>query len=268
MKDHNIGRVEYRSIDNPYFAKTEWEYVKRRYHPLLFNQEYCAAFDSMAGRDLAGDWLKYYTEEDLRDDEGKPLKLRKYMGVDPAVSMSGKGDRFVISVVGVSNSNQVFLLEQYAARIPFAEQLERIEEYYINWKPEIIGIESNAYQAALVQQAERLPSMPPIVPIFAKGKKYERILAMSPLFRIGKIRVKKDHRDFIDEWINYDASMSKPKDDCLDSVEIALRCAGALLGDYATEAKPNNNLPDWVLADRPGASRKENFVDDDMGSMW
>ena len=217
---------------------------------------------------MAGDWLKYYTEDDLRDSEGNKIKLRRYMGVDPAVSMSGKGDRFVISVVGVSDSNQVFLLDQYAARIPFVEQLEKIEEYYINWKPDIIGIESNAYQAALVQQAERLPSMPPIVPIFAKGKKYERLLAMSPLFRIGKVKIKKDHRDFIDEWINYDSSISKPKDDCLDSVEIALRCAGALLGDYTPDDKPNSNLPDWILADRPGARRNEDFIDEQMGSMW
>ena len=72
-----------------------------------FNQEYCAAFDSMAGRDLSGEWLKYYSGEDLKDDSGNSIKLRKYMGVDPAVSMSGKGDRFVISVVGVSDSNEV-----------------------------------------------------------------------------------------------------------------------------------------------------------------
>ncbi len=85
----------------------------------------------------------------------------------------------------------MFLLEQYAARIPFAEQLLKIEEYYLRFKPEIIGIESNAYQAALVQQTERLTSMPPVVPMFAKGKKWERILAMSPLFRIGKVKIKK-----------------------------------------------------------------------------
>mgnify|MGYP003332840479 CR=1 FL=1 len=268
LKDENNARVEYRSIDNPYFSKEEWEYVRLRYHPLLFNQEYCAAFDSMAGRDLSGEWLKYYDSDDLRDSDGNSLKLRRYMGVDPAVSMSGKGDRFVISVVGVSDANQVFLLEQFAARIPFVEQLEKIEEYYINWKPEIIGIESNAYQAALVQQAERLPSMPPIVPIFAKGKKWERILAMSPLFRIGKVRIKRDHRDFIDEWINYDASLSKPKDDCLDSVEIALRCAGALIGEFGVVEEKKHNLPDWVLADRPSNRNKEDFVDEFMGSIW
>jgi phage terminase large subunit-like protein len=193
------------------------------------------------------------------------------MGVDPAVSMSGKGDRFVITVVGVSRSNEVFLLDQYAAKIPFADQLEKIQEYHLRFRPDIIGIESNAYQAALVQQAERLASMPPIVPIFAKGKKFERIMAMSPLFRIGKVRIKAEHKDFIDEWINYDASISKPKDDCLDSMEIALRCAGALLGEYEDTSMAQNpgNLPDWVISDRPSEMKREDkYIDDYLGSMW
>lgn len=271
MKDPNQGRVEYRSIDNPYFPKSEWEYTKQRYHPLLFAQEYMAAFDSMAGRDLAGEWLHYYSEDDLpRNSDGTLQKLRKYVGVDPAVSMSGRGDRFVISVVGVSDSNQVYLIEQYAAKIPFVDQLEKIQEFHLKHRPEIIGIESNAYQAALVQQAERLPSMPPIVPIFAKGKKFERIMAMSPLFRIGKVLIKAEHKDFIDEWINYDASISNPKDDCLDSVEIALRTAGALLGEAMFDDRPENpgGLPDWVVNDRPSVKKDDYFVDEFMGSLW
>jgi phage terminase large subunit-like protein len=270
--DATNSRVEYRSIDNPYFARSEWEYVKARYHPLLFNQEYCASFDSMAGRDLSGEWLKYYEDEDLpREADGSKKKLRVYIGVDPAISTSIRADRFVLTVIGVADSNEVFLLEQLAARIPFVDQLERIEEYYIKWKPEIIGIESNAYQAALVQQVERLSSMPPVIPMLARGKKYERILAMSPLFRIGKIRIKREHRDFIDEWINYDASVGNSKDDCLDSMEIALRTAGALLGESIFETAPEETygLPRWVLDDRPGVGKKEDrYTDEVMGSLW
>ena len=270
--DSTNSRVEYRSIDNPYFARSEWEYVKERYHPLLFNQEYCASFDSMAGRDLSGDWLKFYEDDDLpRNEDGSKKKLRVYIGVDPAISTNIRADRFVLTVIGVADSNEVFLLEQLAARIPFVDQLERIEEYYIKWKPEIIGIESNAYQAALVQQVERLPSMPPVIPMLARGKKYERILAMSPLFRIGKVRIKREHRDFIDEWINYDASVTNSKDDCLDSMEIALRTAGALLGEALFTSTPEETfgLPRWILDDRPGVNKKEDrYIDEVLGSEW
>lgn len=268
LQDASQSRVEYRSIDNPYFRREEWEYVKQRYHPLLFAQEYMASFDSMAGKDLAGEWLHYYTNEDLVDSEGKKLAMRVYMGVDPAISLASNADRFVITVIGVTESNEVFLLDQYADRIPFPEQLLKIEEYYLRFKPELVGIESNAYQAALVQQTERLSSMPPVIPLFAKGKKFERILAMSPLFRIGKVKIKKDHADFIQEWVDYDSSIQKPKDDCLDSMEIALRTAGALLGELSNPNPPESSLPDWVLADRPGEKKEDRFVDEFMGSMW
>jgi hypothetical protein len=106
--------------------------------------------------------------------------------------------------------------------------------------------------------------------MFAKGKKWERILAMSPLFRIGKVRIKKDHADFIQEWVDYDSAMQKPKDDCLDSMEIALRTAGALLGEFVDPFVADNpsGLPDWVLSDRPSGRKEDRYVDEFMGSMW
>jgi len=119
-----------------------------------------------------------------------------------------------------------------------------------------------------VQQTERLQTMPPVVPMFAKGKKWERILAMSPLFRIGKVRIRKDHADFIQEWVDYDSSLRTPKDDCLDSMEITLRTAGALLGELAPPIDEKSSLPDWVLADRPSANKEDRFVDEMMGSIW
>jgi hypothetical protein len=65
--------------------------------------------------------------------------------------------------------------------------------------------------------------------IEAKGKKFERIMGMSPFFKAKRIWIRKTHTDFINEWINYDPALKKPKDDCLDSVEISLRTAGVLL---------------------------------------
>ena len=57
----------------------------------------------------------------------------------------------------------------------------------------------------------------------------------------------------------------------MDSMEIALRTAGALLDAMSEPFKPSNpgNLPDWIVNDRPGNIDKEDrFVDEMMGSMW
>ena len=48
---------------------------------------------------------------------------------------------------------------------------------------------------------------------------------------MGRVLIRKDQTDFIDEWIDYDSELKNPKDDVLDSTEIALRTAGILLMD-------------------------------------
>ena len=148
-------------------------------------------------------------------------------------------------------------------------------DWHMMHRPHLIGVESNAYQAVLAQQAARMANLPPVVPMLAKGKKQERILAMSPLFRVGKCRVQETDRDFINQWLNYDTTLKNPEDDCLDAVEIALRTAGALmppatesLTDFGFSLLPKGkSIEDWVKADLPG-HYTENTGDEHLGMEW
>ena len=250
QKNPSQCRVEYRSIDNPAFPQVEWEELLESYHPLLFKQEYMASFDSMAGRELSGEWLKYFHMGDLPRTPEKALDLDVYVGVDPAASLSDDADKFAIAAVGVSkDKTQAYLLDLWSGRIPFPEQLEKIEEFAVAWRPQLIGVESVAYQTTLAQQALRIPGFLPIIPLLAPGKKFLRILAMAPLFRTGRVKIQRIQSDFITEWLDYDSSRSNPKDDCLDAVEMALRMAGALL--------PGGMEPLPDLSHRPAGSMEE-----------
>lgn len=277
LKDPTIGRVEYTSIHNPYFPAEEWQEVKKRYHPMLFKQEYMAAFDSMAGKALSGDWLHYYEWDNLpriEKDGVDLLNLDVYVGIDPAAGQTEKADRFGLAVIGVSKDYlNVYLLETWAGRIPFPEQMELIMKYHTKWKPHYIGVESNAYQKVLVQQSLRLPTLPPIMDIQARGRKEERILSMSPLFKIGRVLIRNDQLDFINEWVDYDPDLSHPRDDLLDAVEIALRAAGAVLPEDVEESSvlpPIHSLDEEILQDWPKApSDVENtYMDPFLGSDW
>lgn len=274
----NSGRVEYRSIDNPYFATEEWETAKRTMHPMLFKQEFMASFDSMAGKELNGDWLKYY---DLSDIEHLKLPgprawdMNIYIGVDPAISLSDKADRFVITALGITKDRgQAYLLEQWAGRIPFPEQIDLITEWFQDYRPHYIGIEKVAYQEALIQQGLRIEGLPPIVPMFTRGKKEHRILAMSPLFRTGRVKIRKDHQDFINEWVDYDSDLSNPNDDCLDSMEITLRVAGVVLPGRKTEPAPMmvtgaSTASDWSrLAKMHRPKGSAGGQDEHLGADW
>lgn len=279
LADEHQGRVEYWSIQNPHFPRAEWEYISRTYHPLLFKQEYMASFDSMLGVELHGDWLQYYEWKDIpRDPDSKKWKLKLFMGIDPAISLSDKADRFAMALIGVDGRGQVYLIEQFASRIPFPEQVDKIVEWYAAWRDkglQIIGIESNAYQAALEQQIAQMGPVAPIIPVISRGKKQDRIMRMSVLFRIGKVKIRTDHRDFIEEWINYDSSLKNSKDDCLDAVEIALASAGALLPelDKSKYYDPNrpigdiNELARLSLPGNPLGGKPERY-DDMMGDDW
>lgn len=275
------GRVEYRSLDNPYFAKEEWQTALADYHPMLFRQEFMASFDSMAGRELSGDWLKYYdlAELPLKDPAAPPnpdnLNLNVFVGVDPAISLADSADRFAITAIGVTQKrDRVFLLDQWAGKIPFPEQVDKIHEWFIKWRPHYIGIEKVAYQAALAQQVSRMEGFPPVVPILRKGKKFERILSMSPLFRIGRVKIRKEHIDFINEWIDYDSSIRNPKDDCLDSMEITLSLAGVLLPHLATPQSSslddldNNTLEAVRHRDLPIRREAYSGMDEHLGADW
>lgn len=238
-----VGTVEYRSIDNPHFPAEEWQEVKASYHPLLFKQEYMASFDSMAGKELHGEWLKYFTFDLTSDDpdvatiprvEDNPKKfdLTYYLGVDPAISLADTADKFAMALIGVTKDNsQAYLIQLWAGRIPFAEQLEKIEEWHVKYRPQYIFVEAVAYQRALVDQALRMSSMPNVVPVFPPPgmKKWERILGIAPLFRTGRIRIhQRLHREFIEEWLDFDSTLKNTKDDCLDAVEIVLRMTGIM----------------------------------------
>jgi phage terminase large subunit-like protein len=274
------GRVEYWSIDNPYFTKEEWDRLSREYHPFKFKQEFMASFDAMEGRELSGSWLHYYPASELdqyRDSSGNLTGLTMYVAVDPAISLADTADRFSIAAIGVTpDRRQAYLVDQWAGRIPFPEQVDKINQWYHKYSPFGIGIEKTAYQMALVQQIQRLEGLPPVVPLWAPTKKSMRILAMAPFFRTGRIKISKDHVDFINEWVNYDSTKKNPQDDCLDSVEMALRLAGVVLpsqqrpeeSPILTGAATTTDM--WSdIAAKASARRKEQYqMDEHLGSEW
>lgn len=243
LEDPTQFRVEYTSIDNPYFPRSQWEYALKHYHPIMFRQEFMAAFDAMAGVALQGDWLRYYTigNPDVQtDDIGLPrvksedgqlkFNLDVFIGVDPAISLADDADHFALAVIGKTrDGTQAFLLDYIYDRLAFPDQLDVIREQFLKWRPQMIGIESNAYQRALLQMTARMDGLPPVVPVISKSKKEERILGLGPIFKIGKVRIQRRHAQFIDQWVSYDPAKKNSDDDLLDAVEIALGTAGVLL---------------------------------------
>jgi phage terminase large subunit-like protein len=266
-------RVEYTSIDRPSFFMEEWIEAKKGMHPALFAQEYLASFDAMAGLTLNGDWLHYFTFGDKPDQDevkipvgadGRQM-LKKYIGVD--TSTGEAQDEFAIAVVGISDDlTQGFLLDYWSGKIQFPEQIEKIREWVGIWRPEMTGVEANAYQKVLVQMVNRMQGFPAVTAVQASRSKVGRFIAMAPLFKIGKFRIHKAHSKFIDQWISFDAAQKLNRDDILDAVEIALSTAGVMLPTYGV---PDKSVIDSEQAEAMAQIanlRKPTRFDSELGS--
>lgn len=273
LTDPNEFRVQFTSLDNPHFSRQEWERAKSRMHPIMFKQEHLASFDAMEGIALQGEWLHFWVPGDpdpktddisikqWLDPETGRYRLRVFLGIDPALSLRADADHFAMAAIGVTeDSTQVFLLDTFMGKVEFPDQLDLIKQWQLKWRPELIGVESNAFQLALAQQAQRLDSLPGIVPHLNTQKKNERILAMSPMFKVSKIRISPRHNDFIDQWVSFDPEKKNQSDDLLDAVELAIRTAGGLLPIF-----PHMNLLDGEPVHVDGADvdsrHRENIRD-------
>jgi len=279
LTDEYQFRVEYTSIDSPHFLTEEWEIARRDMHPAMFKQEYMAAFDAMSGLTLSGEWLQWYTRKNQVDHPDEiviPDRLRTYLGVDPSTGDSE--DEFAIALIGLSEDSQyAFLLDYWKGHIQFPEQVQMIQEWQLKYRPNLIGVEANAYQKVLTQQVNRLASFPAVVPVMSRGNKNERIISMSPLFKIGKVRIHPSHVEFIDQWVSFDGNRRDNRDDLLDAVEVALGVAGVMLPGLGEGPTPPglSSMNDEAAAAIQTMKKREGrtgsalqILDPDLGEEW
>jgi hypothetical protein len=132
-----------------------------------------------------------------------------------------------MAVIGLSRDNtQAFLLDYFYDRIAFPDQLDKIREWFLKWRPEMIGIESNAYQRALAQMTARMDGLPPDRPGHLEVEEGGAHPRPRPALQDRQGPDPAPHAQFIDQWVSYDPAKKNGDDDLLDAVEIALGVAG------------------------------------------
>jgi predicted phage terminase large subunit-like protein len=173
----------------------------------------------LGGGLFKSEWVKYYNSQNLPDD------LVVYMGVDLAISQKETADYTAISVVGQSQDTlEMYVLDFVRERMDFPSTIRKINEVAARYNPNLIGIESVAYQAAVPQMLKECTSLP-IKDIKTIRDKVTRFTTRFVVFENSKIFLKNDHPlndTFLDEFVYFPKSKH---DDLLDSLEIALGLA-------------------------------------------
>lgn len=187
---------------------------KRKMGTIMFRREYQNDPTGLQGQLLHEEWIQYYDEP--------PKNLQIYQGWDLAISQKETADYTVCTTIGVTENEDVYILDWYRGHINFPSQVKMVQQLAKKWQPRLIGIEDVAYQRAL-PEAVLSKSRLPVKAVKPDHDKTRRILSEFVAFENGKIFLPKQHRhlnNFLDEYLQFDKG---EHDDMLDSLCIALK---------------------------------------------
>lgn len=178
---------------------------------IVFSQERQNEPQDDKDRIIKLDWIKEYHfasylrtmigENDVVRLDNWIKKLKIFAGVDPAIGEKEMSDRFSAYVFGLDpDTGKEYQLDLIHGKYTIDEQVDKIVDLCKEWSVDILGIESNAYQAGLFQlvrtklQKENVRTR--IRKIITDKDKIRRARIHSVAFEGGFVQLRKDHPKF------------------------------------------------------------------------
>ncbi len=168
------------------------------------------------------DWFRYY---DLEEYKGKEMK--NFMTIDPAISLKQGADYTAITVTGIDSFGNIFIKDIVRGHFKVPEIIQKIFEMNERWRPQLIILETIAYQKALAyalreEMNKRRRYLPIQEVAWHDRTKAERIKGLQPLYMNNVVYHRKDHEmtPYLEEEL-----MRFPRgrhDDIIDSLSMHL----------------------------------------------
>lgn len=206
---------------------------------IFFNQ-YLNEIIPEGEQDFKAEWLKYY--------DALPRRFTTFAFIDPAISLAESADFTALVVVRVSEDNDWYVEVAKRAKLTATQTLSLIFKVHELYKPNMIGIETVAYQQALIHfldaEMRRRNVVVPVHPV-TRGSdqtKEMRIRGLVPRFEWGRVFVKRGLVDFEEEYAKFPRS---PHDDLLDALSSIEEIAYPIAKERKIEREPAPNSPEY-----------------------
>lgn len=205
------------------------------------------------------EWIKYY--------DALPENVHIYAYIDPAISQKDDADFTALIVLAVDYSRKWYVIAANRYKITPSEIIDKIFEVTERFNPLITGIESIAFQEALVymchEQMQARNIMVPIQGIKTSNQRTKemKILSLVPRFEWGDIYFRHGLMDLEAEYLDYAGERSK-HDDLMD----ALASIDEIIS-YPTQLKKElkdvpSNHPDYERWYRQKLANRNKQTDD------
>ena len=160
--------------------------------------------------------------------DGSKEYINLFIGVDPASTIGERSDFSVIMVIGVTTKHDYYVIDYWRKRVLPMECAEEIFTLFIQYDPiRRINIETITYQEMLRDYVQRrskdeglfLPGVEKGIKNYGSQKKKDRLFeGLQPMFRQGAVHLKKQHREFIGELLDFPKGSH---DDTIDAFWLA-----------------------------------------------
>lgn len=162
------------------------------------------------------EWLRYHEPRDVPVNNAVT-----FITIDPAISMEAGSDFTGTAVITTDCSKHWWFKYASRQRLTPTQVVNRIFDLNAEFKPAAIGVESVAYQKALLymldEEMRRRGIILPVTPIVPSNKKTKeiRIMSLVPRFEWGRISLAKGLHDFESEYMMFPRASH---DDIIDSL--------------------------------------------------
>lgn len=171
-------------------------------------------------RPMAGDQALFKPEYFKRWTQ-RPQNLFISMAIDPAISEQRGADFTAISVVGMDEKGNWFVLDTLKGRWPVSQIVDHIFTTYSKWRPSIVALETNTYQKVLkfyLEEQMRVRKVHfPITELkhYTNQSKENRIKALEPYYRDGLVYHASWMKSLEDELESFPYGAHDDEADCL-----------------------------------------------------
>lgn len=175
------------------------------------------------------DYLTYYDDKDLFNNNGTRISLDVYAFWDIAIGKNSRSDYNAITTVGRDRrTGVIYVLDCWAAKVPMHKALEIAIDKIKQYRPKIFAVETIQAQYDMYRQLREKVIQQGlystrVLSVNPSAKKEERIEQLEPLVEGGYLRFKKSQRlliEQLEQFPNHD------HDDCPDSLAGAVEVAG------------------------------------------
>lgn len=224
------------TVDNPFIDPNEVEDARKDMHPIIFAQEHEAEFIVEGGTVFNKAWEKWYTlvgDQHVYDHQAamvlqdgeyiyETCQLKsciRFATVDLAVSTKTSADYTVIASWGLTPQRRLCLLDFDRRRMEGPDIVPALQKARAKWRLAYVGIERQAFQLSIVQQARRVGL--PTRELRADTDKLSRAYTAAAHQEGAKLWWRKtinNVTEFTNEVLNFPLAAH---DDCVDTVSYA-----------------------------------------------